>query len=122
MRAFLVCGLAILSPAIAFAQDEPETTEGTGAVLRAIDTINGKVEDLNLKSGEIGEFGRIRILLKECRYPSSNPFDDAFALLDIREADAIEADFSGWMLASSPALNALEHPRYDVWVINCIVE
>ena len=30
--------------------------------------------------------------------------------------------FSGWMLASSPALNALEHPRYDVWVLRCITE
>jgi hypothetical protein len=28
--------------------------------------------------------------------------------------------FSGWMVASSPALSALDHPRYDVWVLNCI--
>jgi hypothetical protein len=27
--------------------------------------------------------------------------------------------FSGWMFASTPALNALEHPVYDVWVIDC---
>ena len=27
--------------------------------------------------------------------------------------------FDGWMIASSPALNALDHPRYDVWVIGC---
>ncbi|MEO1135547.1 MAG: DUF2155 domain-containing protein [Pseudomonadota bacterium] len=27
--------------------------------------------------------------------------------------------FRGWMFASSPALNALEHPVYDVWVIDC---
>lgn len=27
--------------------------------------------------------------------------------------------FSGWMFASSPALNALEHAVYDVWVIDC---
>jgi len=28
--------------------------------------------------------------------------------------------FKGWMIASSPALNALDHPRYDVWVLRCI--
>ncbi|HXI86723.1 MAG TPA: DUF2155 domain-containing protein [Parvularculaceae bacterium] len=27
--------------------------------------------------------------------------------------------FSGWMFASSPSLNALEDPVYDVWVIDC---
>jgi hypothetical protein len=30
--------------------------------------------------------------------------------------------FSGWMFASSPAVSALEHPVYDVWVIDCIAE
>lgn len=30
--------------------------------------------------------------------------------------------FSGWMFASSPALNAMEHPVYDVWVIDCKTE
>ena len=29
--------------------------------------------------------------------------------------------FSGWMLASSPALSALDHPRYDVWVLSCVL-
>ena len=27
--------------------------------------------------------------------------------------------FRGWMFASSPAVNALEHPLYDVWVVRC---
>lgn len=30
--------------------------------------------------------------------------------------------FSGWMFASSPALNPLEHAVYDVWVIDCKTE
>ena len=34
----------------------------------------------------------------------------------------VEPLFSGWMFASSPALNALEHPVYDVWVIDCKME
>jgi hypothetical protein len=33
--------------------------------------------------------------------------------------DARPALFRGWMFASSPALNPLEHPVYDVWVIDC---
>ena len=30
--------------------------------------------------------------------------------------------FSGWMFASSPGLNPLEHAVYDVWVIDCQTE
>ncbi|HST92198.1 MAG TPA: DUF2155 domain-containing protein, partial [Brevundimonas sp.] len=27
--------------------------------------------------------------------------------------------FRGWMFASSPAINGLEHPVYDAWVVGC---
>jgi hypothetical protein len=63
------------------------------------------------------QFGRLSITLAECRYPSNNPAGNAYAWLDIRQEG--ERLFDGWMIASSPALNALDHPRYDVWVIGC---
>ena len=47
------------------------------------------------------------------------PVGDAFSedtLGDLSDGDKV---FSGWMFASSPALNALEHPVYDIWVIDC---
>ena len=47
---------------------------------------------------------------------------ESATFLEIQEAhpdEAVEALFSGWMFASSPALSALEHPVYDVWVIDC---
>ena len=47
---------------------------------------------------------------------------EAYAYLVIRDMARGRDMFSGWMLASSPALNALEHPRYDVWVVRCITE
>ena len=30
-----------------------------------------------------------------------------------------ESIFEGWIFASSPALNAMEHPVYDVSLISC---
>jgi hypothetical protein len=44
---------------------------------------------------------------------------DAYAFLRIRDVREDTARFSGWMFASSPALSALDHPRYDVWVLSC---
>jgi hypothetical protein len=97
----------------------PRAARGTGAVLRGLDKISGEVEDVTLPNGGQVSLGRLEIALRECRYPAGNPAGDAWAYLAIREAGRTEAIFSGWMVASSPALNALDHARYDVWVLRC---
>ena len=58
--------------------------------------------------------------MDECRYPVDNPASNAFAHLTITESGRDGVVFSGWMVAASPALSALEHPRYDVWVLRCL--
>ena len=90
-----------------------------GAVLRALDKVSGDTQDLQMTAGETRVFGRLSIMLGECRYPADNPDGDAYAYLEIRPEGEAEPLFDGWMVASSPALNALEHPRYDVWVLRC---
>ncbi|MEO1196764.1 MAG: DUF2155 domain-containing protein [Pseudomonadota bacterium] len=92
---------------------------GTGAVLRWLDKVSGDVRDIELAPGEVQRLGRLDVALGECRYPEANASGDAYAWVDIRSVGREETDFSGWMLASSPALSALDHPRYDVWVIRC---
>lgn len=92
---------------------------GGGAVLRGLDRITTDLQDLDLANGETADLGSLSVELVECRYPEGNPAGDAFAHVTIRETKAGTLLFDGWMLASSPALNALEHPRYDVWVIRC---
>lgn len=86
--------------------------------LRVLDKMTGRSEDLNLLSAQSAEIGRIVVTLHECRYPAENPSSDAFARISV--ASSLGEDlFTGWMIASSPALMALDHPRYDVWVLNC---
>jgi hypothetical protein len=103
--------LALAVPATA------QVSQGTGATLRGLDKIDGQVTDLDVGVGDTVTFGRLRITLGECRYPSANPAGNAYAWLDIQQDG--ERLFDGWMIASSPALSALDHPRYDVWVIRC---
>ncbi len=96
------------------------STADQGALLRALDKISGAVVDFDLTPGQTKQLGRIQVTLGECRYPTGNPASDASAYLIIRNAgDEVDA-FSGWMIASSPALNGLDHARYDVWVLRCI--
>ncbi|MBV0912332.1 DUF2155 domain-containing protein [Rhodobacteraceae bacterium ASV31] len=92
-----------------------------GAVLRALDTMSGRTSDLTVPPGELVDFGRLTIQMSECRYPAENPDGDAFAYVVVLDEGDANPTFSGWMSASSPALNALDHPRYDVWVLRCVV-
>lgn len=106
-------------PGVTIAPPVPRATLGTGAVLRGLDKITGEVEDITLPNGGQVSIGRLEISLRECRHPAGNPSGDAWANLAIREAGRSETLFNGWMIASSPALNALDHARYDVWVLRC---
>ena len=98
-----------------------EAAQAPGAVLRALDKISGETTDIDLPSGQSRGYGRLIITLGECRHPSGGSVSEAYAYLTIADAGVSDAPvFQGWMLANSPALNALDHPRYDVWVLRCM--
>ncbi len=103
------------------AQQSLPTTDASGAVLRGLDTMNGEISDIEIKTGETKRFERLEITLTQCRYPTEHPATDAFADLVIRDIREETPRFTGWMIASSPALSAMDHPRYDVWVLRCIL-
>lgn len=100
------------------AQEDVEV--GTGAVLRGLDKMTGQRVDVTVPSGSAAMIGRLSVTMWECRYPEGNPAGDAFAFMTITEpAKSPDPIFSGWMVASSPALNALDHFRFDIWVLSC---
>ena len=98
----------------------PESAGLASAVeVRVLDRMTGAVADVTIAGGDTAEEGRLAITHLECRFPLSNPAQDAFAHLQIRDITRQEQVFDGWMVASSPALNPLDHSRYDVWVLRC---
>lgn len=108
----------LLSTAVPVAAQEI-VSRSAGALLRGLDKVSGRTTDLTLKVGEAVRYGRLEVRLGECRYPAGNPSADAYAQLTISDLSQNVTLFSGWMIASSPALSALDDARYDVWVISC---
>ena len=96
-----------------------EVTNAPAAQLRALDKTSGNTLDIEMRVGEERRLGSLRIVMSECRYPAGNPSGNAYALMEISEMGKTGTLFSGWMIASAPALSAMEHRRYDVWVIRC---
>jgi hypothetical protein len=120
MDARVIRKLSLMIALCAGAASAEVTSNGQGAVLRALDKTSGTTAELSVQNGEIATIGRLRVVLNECRYPEGNPSGDAFASLEVSEIGRAGTVFSGWMIASAPALNPVEHQRYDIWVMRCI--
>ena len=112
-------GALILLALLAAGAAAAEIVSATGGQLRMLDRMTGVVADFDLATGQSQALGRLNVTLDQCRYPADLPTGEAYAHLTITD-DAAPL-FAGWMIASSPALSALDHQRYDVWVLRCAV-
>lgn len=96
--------------------------DGPAAVLQALDKVTARISVLTVPIDGMVKFGTLEITARACyKAPPEEPPENA-AFLEIREMRRDEAPrslFSGWMFSSSPGLSTLEHPVYDVWVVDC---
>ncbi len=109
----ILCVLAV-SPAMA----DPHAV----AVLQTLDKVTARVNTIEVRVGTTVRFGTLLIRVDHCdkRPPEETPESAAFLeIAEQRPGEEPVLTFAGWMFASSPALNALEHPVYDVWVLDC---
>jgi hypothetical protein len=114
----LLAGLAALDVVPATAAADPYQI----VVLQALDKVAARVSKLEVPVGQTVNFGSLEITARACdkRPPEEPPESAAFLeIVEKRPDEAPATQFDGWMFASSPALSAMEHPVYDVWVIDC---
>ena len=92
------------------------------AVLQALDKVTARVSTFEAPVGIFVQFGTLRIIARTCNKKPPEETPESAAFLDISEVRPGEPTVSvyrGWMFASSRALAAMEHPVYDVWVLDC---
>ncbi|MGH6671586.1 MAG: DUF2155 domain-containing protein [Xanthobacteraceae bacterium] len=120
------------SPPVAAAPAQPEVDtvverptahiENRRAVFAGLDKITGRTFTFDAAIGETVKFGALEVTPRACytRPPTEETNTDAFVEVDeVTLQGEIKRIFTGWMFASSPGLNAVEHPIYDVWLTNC---
>lgn len=92
------------------------------AVLRVLDKVTARVEEVEAETSKTVTFGTLLVTPRACRASLPEEPPEAAAFLEIGELKPGHPDtvvFRGWMFASSPALSAMEHPVYDIWLIGC---
>jgi hypothetical protein len=100
-----------------------ETIPEPVALLEGLDKITARVSKFDAPVDKRVQFGSLTIRVRDCEKnpPEESPESAAFLEIDERRPgeDTARRVFSGWMFASSPALSALEHPVYDVVLLDC---
>jgi hypothetical protein len=100
----------------------PQRIANPTAVFSGLDKITGRITSFDVAIDETVQFGALQVTPRVCysRPPTETPQTDAFVEVDeVTLKGEIKRIFTGWMFAASPGLHAVEHPIYDVWLIDC---
>ena len=99
------------------------TIDTNTAKLQAMDKITGRVSVIEIPVNSEKKFGSLSIVVRSCKTKPVEETPDNFAFMDITDTNLQGEEynvFKGWMISSSAATHALEHPIYDVWLLQCI--
>ncbi len=100
----------------------PQPQGGTTLLLRGLEKITGRPTNIVAPIGKPVTFNTLTITARYCYSTpaSETPETTAFVQIEDHRPDQNQKQiFSGWMYASSPGLNGMQHPLYDVWVLSC---
>lgn len=116
------CLVALSCFLISLTDVKAEKIKNAVAVFSGIDKITGRIISFDVYVGETVQFGALQVTPRVCY---SRPITEKPKTTSFLEVDEITLNrnirriFTGWMFADSPGLNAVEHPVYDIWLINC---
>jgi len=121
--------LLVISALILFGTAQADNLKGDAVILRTLDKVTATTKDYTVKVGDELKYGSLTVAVKHCEKRPPEEVPETYTFLQITDkkldgkgGEGIEEKlFSGWMFASRPAVSALDHGVYDVWVIDCKV-
>jgi hypothetical protein len=112
----LVATVLATSPVLA------DTIANPVAAFSGLDKITGRITKFDVYIDETVQFGALQITPRVCytRPPTETQRTSVFVEVDqVSLKGQITRLFTGWMFADSPALNAIDHAVYDIWLVDC---
>lgn len=103
-------------------EESTATVRYNVALLQGLNKVTTKISPVESPVGTVARFGNLEIIARACWKSPPEEQPESAALLDIWELKPDEAPkriFLGWMFASSPGISSLEHPVYDITVLDC---
>ena len=93
-------------------------------MLKALNKVSAQVAQFEVPVDELLVFGTLRVVVRSCLQQDPEEGPERMAYIEIDDykprVQRTEPVFRGWMLATSPAVSALDHPVYDLWLEDCV--
>ncbi|CAN5700727.1 hypothetical protein BH10PSE5_BH10PSE5_31820 [soil metagenome] len=99
------------------------------AIIQALDKVTAETVRFEAAVGQPVRYKTLVFTVKACEHAAADePQEDAIAYMTVdsqpkaapgKPTPPPRQAFKGWMYASSPGLNPLQHPVYDAWLITC---
>jgi hypothetical protein len=118
----LTAALSALSLVSFTSEARAEAIANPIAVFSGLDKITARIITFEAEIDETVQFGSLLLTARTCytRPPTESPNTTAFIEVEEVALDgSMDRIFAGWIFASSPGLNAIEHPVYDLWLLDC---
>ena len=114
--AVIVAALAMTTPALG------ETISNPVATFSGLDKITGRITGFDVYVNETVQFGALQLTPRVCYTRPATETQRTSVFLEVDQVSmqgGTQRVFTGWMFADSPALNAIDHPVYDIWLVEC---
>lgn len=93
------------------------------ALMQSMDKVTGRVSKITVPVNSKISYGDFSLVLRACKKRPAEETPENFAFVDVTDKNIDKEEyniFRGWMLSSTPGINAIEHPIYDIWLLECI--
>ena len=104
-------------------EDKDKISDKIYINIKALDKITAKTSAIRLAIGEKKFFGSLEIKALKCQLAENNDYTDTIAYLQVKDLSSKDNNqvflFNGWTFASSPTLQSIVHPIYDLWITSC---
>lgn len=124
----IIAPLSILQVPVLDIADEDETDGAVKPMLvgtfSLLHKVTAKVQQIQLLSGQEYAIGDMSLTMHDCvsTPPEEPPETKAFLQISEFKAGRDKSLFNGWMFASSPGINPMDHPVFDIWPLACKTE
>ena len=101
-----------------------EPIAGTSAKLKLLDKTTNKVTQKTINVNSMVDWDSLNIQIYACYSTSPEEIPEDYVLLEVKDTLSAKKKYiyRGWMISSAPDVTPLEHPIYDLWLIDCMVD
>ena len=91
------------------------------AEFKVLDKISNKLYEKKISINNSESIGTLVIEVYSCFSEPPDEVPEDYVLIDVKDTfhDENKSIYKGWMISSSPDVTPLEHPIYDLWLLDC---